>query len=473
MSCFFKQDVPMSTFEFKKYLPPLAISIASLALGMGLSPKEAFATRVVDRFYRMGDDDRENGVGGNRLNNKTPDAPFQRYESVDSAGLIGAPAHAQEVVNIRTSSTGQTSTVGVPTYVAVTDRPDFAVGQTGLAVQFVGTNREHLYTLNSLGTPSSSISSVAQGGTLDYSYLVDRGFQLWAKPTAIPAPQPASAGGGFDDAHIVMDTNNFGAILNVDGKFTMRYNSVDYTGVGAVANASLNAWHHLMVVRPNKQVGYGDTSIMYVNGIAVAAAKGDYQRDPPPPPPNPTNDPDSARLTIGANSEVSALSAQNVTKNYYSGVVDDLELFVLGLNGSSSGIGGTGNFGLFSFVADNAYAAKFKPTNPLDLAGHDNLVTLADVTAFAANWKYRKVINGVQVGDLETVAKGDFNYDGVVDIGDWERINFVNPALAATAMSLIQGVPEPSSLLLSSAAVAVSVGIRNRGDARRRRSAGV
>jgi hypothetical protein len=446
----------MST-EFRSRHVTLAwITPLCALLAAALTVSDARAGRVVDRLYRMGDDSREKAVVGNRLNNKTPDAPFQRYETIDGAGTLGG----QQIVNMRTSSTAQTASVGVPTYMSVTDRPDLSTGQSSIALQFVGTNREHLFTLNALGTPSESISSTAGGGTLDYSNLLDRGFQFWTKPTAVPAPQPASAGGGFADAHIVMDTNNHGAILNIDGKFTMRYSNTDYVGVGAMAQAVANQWYHVMVVRPSVPIGFGNTSVMYVNGVAVSAAVGDYQREPPPPPPNPDNDPDSARLTIGANSEVAAQSAENVTKNYFSGIVDDLEMFVMGLNGSTHGLGGTGDFGLFDFASDNAYAARFKPGNPLDLAGNDNQITIADVTAFAVNWQYRKVINGVQVGDLETVARGDFNYDGIVDLSDWERINDVNPAMAAAAMSLIQGAPEPSTLGLSTAVALAAAGAR-------------
>ena len=98
---------------------------------------------------------------------------------------------------------------------------------------------------------------------------------------------------------------------------------------------------------------------------------------------------------------------------------------------------------------DNQYAATFGPANPLDLANDDGLITFDDVAVFASNWLAGKEINGVTVGDLETVALGDFDYSGRVDIADWGMLNDANPQAAALAMRMIAfGVPEPASVVL-------------------------
>lgn len=109
------------------------------------------------------------------------------------------------------------------------------------------------------------------------------------------------------------------------------------------------------------------------------------------------------------------------------------------------------DFGEFSFPRDNKYAAFSAPQTQGDVNG-DNVINMADVDAFAANWRFEKRLNWTQnaapqslvVGDLSTRARGDFNYDGRVNLADWAILNSVNPALGAAAYALIAVVPEPS-----------------------------
>ena len=300
---------------------------------------------------------------------------------------------------------------------------------------------------------SSTESITTPPGIIDYKFITDRFFQLWVKPSD-------RTGFPVQDQHIVMDTNNHGVMINAAGKFAMRYsynlsspvpeaNTVDFEGV---TSPVAETWYHLMVGRP---FGPGRTgSVLYVNGIAEAAANGKYIGEDVP------NDEANEsiivhdRLVIGANT--SSSGGTDGLSNFFSGVVDDLEMSVMGLNNSA-------DFGEFKFERDNKYAAFFKPTTDGDING-DNDVDLTDATAFANNWLFENRVSGIIVGDLSSRDRGDFNYDGRVDLGDWNILNDASPLVAAAAMSLIQAVPEPSTMALLALAAygAVGRGLRRR-----------
>jgi hypothetical protein len=203
-----------------------------------------------------------------------------------------------------------------------------------------------------------------------------------------------------------------------------------------------------MVVRAFGDRGSG--SVLYVNGVAEAAAFGIYfGEDRPNDEMNPANQDDSP-LVIGSSTSEAPLAVG--AQKYFRGIVDDLTMFVMGFND-------TRDFGEFKFERDNQYAAFFAPTTPGDING-DHVINSTDVNLFASNWKYQKVLTWTQggnpqslvVGDLTTRAKGDFNFDGRVDLADWGILNAVNPAMAAAAKALIGVVPEPSSAALAALA---------------------
>jgi hypothetical protein len=314
-------------------------------------------------------------------------------------------------------------------------RPD---NGTGLAIRLNPTatsQGQHLRTgfEQALNFPERSPSSTfSPGGTIDYSFIDDRGFQLWV------LPQTAAR------ADIVMDTNQHGALINSNGRFSMRYVNTDYdTGV----TVTPNTWYHLMVVRP---FGSSRGSIMYVNGQAVARAAGVYAGED-----NPVIE-ETTPLVIGANT---GTGLQPGLQNRFQGLVDDLEMFVMGLNGAR-------DYGEFIFERDNKYAAFFKPTNAADLTG-DNLVNMSDVNVFVGNWLFQNTVGGLAIGDLSSRMKGDFNYDGFVNLTDWEILNdLAPPGVGAAALALINAIPEPSGLLLAALASAAALGSRR---SRRRR----
>lgn len=390
-----------------------------LALSLMVSVAAALPpVPVLDRNYRMGDEPVEGAVAGAPVGSANPSGLATR----DSQGLAGL----QQLIHL--------VPVGGPLYEAlptvsggpVPKRPD---NGTGLAIRLNPTatsQGQYLKTgfEQALNFPERSYSSTFQaGGTIDYSFIKDRGFQLWV------LPQTSAR------ADIVMDTNQHGALINSGGKFGMRYINTDYdTGVAVTPNT----WYHLQVIRP---FGPSRGSIMYVNGIAVARAAGTYAGED-----NPANE-ETTPLVVGANTSTSTAPFPPGigTQNRFQGLVDDLEMAVMGLNAAA-------DYGDFVFERDNKYAAFFKPSNPADLTG-DNLVNSADVSIFASHWLQQKVVSGLVIGDLSSRMNGDFNYDGSVNLADWDILNDASPAAGAEAWGLISGVPEPGSVCLAALAI--------------------
>ncbi|TWT76045.1 PEP-CTERM motif protein [Posidoniimonas polymericola] len=482
--------------------PSIAV-VVLVAAAVGGGADHAFAQAdgpapFVDRDYGFGDVD-PGATVGQVMSNTDSNGNVVTY---DNAGQTGANQLIDLVAKGRFNF--------YPKYVDTTDRPD-GQGGIGIALNQQTFERQYLRTgfSEALNNPEQSPSSVATltsleygPGTLNYFRVSDRGFQLWTKPTDVAA----------GEQHIVMDTQQHGVLINSDGKFAMRYASefdIEITidpgldGVEGTEDDELitgepmitpadyetdispvdNQWYHLAVVRPR---GPGNGSILYVNGVAEAVGFGAYaietvvnigEGD------NFTNIAavDQSPLYIGARTDADSLdrnlnSSTPDDDRYYHGVVDDLEMFVMGLNDNDN-IGGGGDnvlndWGEWYLPRDNQYAQAFAPAVDGDLNG-DNLVTLADANLFASNWLAEKTISSVdpfdgfvtsrRIGDLETRALGDFNYDGLVDLNDWAVLNNANPAAGVAAMRLITGaVPEPNSSLLV-LAIAGCCGSRCRG----------
>ncbi len=72
-----------------------------------------------------------------------------------------------------------------------------------------------------------------------------------------------------------------------------------------------------------------------------------------------------------------------------------------------------------------------------------------DITAFAAAWGEENLVDGVVVGGYESrISMPDFNYDGVVDFGDWFVMREVHPTAGSVNLASLLTVPEPSAALL-------------------------
>lgn len=357
--------------------------LASL-LGSTLMTTTALANVTNDRLYRLGD-----AGGEGAANNGAVTTTF------DSAGL---PSMGQLI---------DLTAVNSPTYRTITGRPD---GGTGLGIEFNAAQSEYLHGPN-LGDPSVSASSLAGGGTLDYTDIVNRGFQFWVKPSSTALQS------------LVMDTNQHGVRINGSGRFSMRYAGADYD---STLQATAGTWYHVMVARP---IGAAGGSRLYVNGVAVAAAAGGYADD-------------SSDLAVGSNTGGEAGNFTGGTAEFFSGIIDDLEMFVVGSNTAA-------NYGTFNFFTDNKFA-DFTLTSVVgDIAGNDGVINQSDKNAFIAGWLDRRVVNNVQVGDLTSYAQGDLNFDGITDIADLARFQQALTGAGVAAITPAElaagGVPEPAS----------------------------
>ena len=363
----------------------------------------ALATVTVDRDYRLGDDGAEGAVNGGAVST-----------TFDSAGNPGVG----ELVDL--------TAVNTPTYVAISGRPD---GVGGRGIQFAAAQQEYLHGFN-LGTPSDSFSAASHttltGGTLNYAGLVNRGFQFWVQPSSTAVQS------------IVMDTNQHGVRINSNGKFSMRYANLDFESTVSVVPGT---WYHVEVVRP---LGAANGSRMYINGNAVAAAPGGYNND-------------WADLVVGANtagddggthaSIPSPVGFTGGTSEFFSGTVDDLKMFVIG-----SSTGTVVNYGTFNLKTDNQFIAS-TITGLKGVAGDVNnngVLDAPDKTAFIAGWLDKRIVNGIQLGDLTSYGQGDLNLDGITDIQD---LLVMQTALSGSGIGTITaadlgGVPEPATISL-------------------------
>jgi hypothetical protein len=416
-----------------------AFVIAALALVWTAAPANA---RRPDRWYRMGDDAAENASAGPvGANSATGD-------TYDSVGQVGN----QNLQDL--------TPVGGPVYVNIAgSRPVPAANGNNWAIQFDGSD-DYLFGAN-LNIPSETDSSVI--GVEDYTGLTDRGYQLWAKPTALPATGAAYV---LDDA----DQHEFR--VTSTGFWSPETRDDIQVTTTAVA---LSAWTHLAQVRSG---GVAGGSKAWVNGRAVASQTGDY----------PTS---LADLIIGANAEGDGVGGTlaPAAGTFFAGLVDEIDMFVLG-----------GSFGAFNYTSDNGYFTDvFLPsqnafysyidaTGPLGSAdGHNDKVWVAgdinfdgvknqaDVTAFVAGWRSTNATTiigaGPKFGDYVTLGKGDLDLDGDTDIDDWMRLRSVFAGAAGismpTAAQLGLAVPEPSAVTF---ALLASLGMTFR--ARRGASAG-
>jgi hypothetical protein len=382
----------------------IALAIAARAVG-GVT---------IDRNYLLGDADNANGTpaAGVLVGSTTANG-----ESFDSQGTPGT-------VTIITLAPN-----GAPVYADVTGRPQL-VGP-GLGVVFDGA--DDFLTGFRLGQPATSVSSIASTqshpldpsttivGTLDYTNISDLGFQFWVKPS--------SAGSGLDQS-VVLDTNQHGVRITNSGNWSLRYGGADFDSTEVVA---FDAWHHLMVVRP---YGAAGGARMYVDGNAVAFAPGNYDTT------------DANYLTLGAST---GNLADGVGGNepggseFFAGIIDDLEMFVLGLSPSTQ-------YGAFVLQEDNAFIAGQISGKPLGDVNLDNSVDESDIVRFLEHWQEVKRINGMVLGDLQTRMNGDLNFDGVIDIFD---ANMLHKGLLAAGFAggldfsrLAIDVPEPSAATL-------------------------
>ena len=393
----------------------------------------AFA-RYPDRWYRMGDDPAPGPAAG-------PVENFGTGNTYDSAGSSSiqyqdlTPHNSPEYVDISAA------------------RPVPAATSDIWAIQFNGVD-QYLNGKN-VNIPSESVASTSGGE--NYAGISDRGYQVWVKPTALPAA-------GFSSRVIDDGEQHEFKILSTGFWAPETRND----SVTSTAPVTLNAWTHIAQVRPN---GVNGGSLAYVNGRAVVSQTGDYQSS-------------MVDLIVGANAAGDGLGGTITPPeagSYFQGLIDDIDMYVLG-----------GSYGAYSYTQDNGYFTDvFLPsksatysyvdfTGPRGVAdGHNDKVWVpgdinfdgvrnqADITAFIAGWRSSNATtvlgNGPKFGDYVTLGKGDLDLDGDTDIDDWVRLRAFFAGSGASLPSLSDlGVPEPGSAALALAAV-IAIVLKRRG----------
>jgi hypothetical protein len=167
---------------------------------------------------------------------------------------------------------------------------------------------------------------------------------------------------------------------------------------------------------------------LYIDGVARAARAGNY--------PSLRSD-----LVVGANTGGDETTFTGGTAEFFSGVIDDLKMFVFGVSDAPASI----NYGSFALDPDNDFAAFTLSGVPGDVNNVGGF-TSADVTAFIAGWRNENRVNGFLIGDVASHAKGDLNLDGITDIRDLAIIQSLLPAAGLPSIDAAQlGVPEPAS----------------------------
>jgi hypothetical protein len=399
--------VSISACMSQRFVLALAVVLAGVAV--------ASATAKVDRLYSFGDDPLEgNPAIGSPIGNASTIGSRVGW-TLDSVGPETAGG-----VNFSDLQAN-----GSPVYASAAGRPGAAPGSR--AASFDGSDD---YLQSEIGSgfnlpalsPSSTMSPELTKGTIDWTSIVNRGFQTWIRPNM--------AGMGTLQ-HVVHDMDEHGFRISAGGNWEMRYNSITFNSGIPV---EFDEWHHVMLVIPHGTGGAAiadntDGAVLYVNGNAVGAIGGGYDLD------------ENTELVVGA-------SLGTSKTNFYNGLIDDLELFAWGR--TALGV----NHGRFNLGQDNAFVKSAITTVAGDV-NRDGMLSQADVDALVAGWRIEKVINNVRVGDLTTFASGDLNFDGITDLRDAYLMIQALPGAgsgsginASVLFGLAGGVPEPSSLLL-------------------------
>lgn len=381
-----------------------------------------------DRLYLMGDTPlvgpSEGASNGATVGSGNTFGDFGTGATLDSVGLTGSgqlpPLTPQ----------GNTR----PVYTTISGRPD---GGSGLGIQFNGVQQQFLNGRN-LNLPANSFSALGGNveGLINYNGISNRGLQFWVQPGA----------GASGAQSVVLDSNQHGVRITDGGKFSLRYADADYD---TDVDATPGSWYHVMVVRP---LGPDNGGRMYVNGNYVVGGPGGY---------NGTGD--SSDLVVGANtggtdgfaidnSSYTSSEFTGGTSEFFTGIVDDLSLFVIGDNSGDAGPPAGQDWGDFDFATDNAYAA-FTLSGVAGDVDNNGVFQQADVDDFISGWQSDSSSNGVRAGGLNTLADGDLNFDGITDIFD---LNIMQAALRDNGLSPITAaqltgntnVPEPSTVAI-------------------------
>lgn len=423
-------------------LRPVSFSLAQLAAAM-LIASTSFAYQN-DRDYTLGDDGDENASAGNNLTGTT----------FDSAGTLGA-GDLQDL-----------TVTGTPTYVNVNTRPGAGGGDLG--AEFDGSN-DYLSTIISMNAPTQMYNNTTYFPgpppavfPHNYAGIFSHGMQLWAQPDA-------PTGNGSIQT-LIEDSNQHGFHITSDGNWGYRFRASRFdSGIPVSSTLDSNGWAHVFEMSGANVAGAGNAiegnsafgGAVLVNGVAVIARGTFY-------------DPSTTSLSIGAG--CIGGDCANGAENHYDGVLDDVRIFFWGDNsddlGDDDAVGGANtatnmlnadgqNWGPLDLNVDNDWIA-LELDRLATLAGvgsipetdlnFDGATDLADETIFRANWLDSNTVadgagNQVRVGDWNSRQKGDFNYDGLVDLSDAFVLHEALAPLGGLNFAAL-GVPEPSTCVI-------------------------
>lgn len=417
----------------------LALALAALLATLSALSTGSQAAVTNDRDYQLGDDSAESAIAGNTVGSNVGGVTF------DSAGQVGTGNLQDLAVN------------GNPTYVSVSDRPGASGGDLGAAFDGAG---DSLITTISMNDPSDMWDSDAffpSGSEFPQNYetITAHGMQLWAKPDLGALGQGARQG-------LIFDTFEHGILITPNDTWGLWYDPDDGglgtnpeidSGVTVASTTDDNGWVHLMQIAGAEEPvegGSDDDGALLVNGVAVAAKAGAY-------------DDDASELVVGASLDQDNLGQ---VKDHYTGVLDDVRLFLWGDNSEQDNNDGRvgQNWGTLNLAEDNDWIAQqlqtLGVTDPADVNLDGNVsgdgtgpAATDDVTKFVEGWQSTRVVNDVQVGDWISRQAGDLNYDGIVDIDDAFalRTGLINSGGGSFDLSLVLGtsVPEPEAWLLA------------------------
>jgi len=402
---------------------PLISLMGTLA---GLIACSTLLAATNDRVYSLGDhtappNPSENASDGSAVGSGNG------FGTLDSEGLNGM----DQLPPLSPSGSP------LPVYRTITGRPD---GGGGLGIEFNGNQSQYLHG-RSLNLPSDSLSALGGDfpGTINYTGINNRGFQLWVRPGA----------GASGAQSLVMDSNQHGVRITAGGNFSMSYAGNDFeTSVAATPNT----WFHVMVVRPEGAAG---GSRMYIDGVAVAAGPGGY------------NGADEADLVLGSNTaggdgfdEGGLPGGEGFTGGtgeFYTGILDDLTMFVIGESDEvaddpetpENEFAASVDFGGFDFETDNAFAA-FTLSGVAGDLDNSGVFDASDRADFISGWRNDNIINTIRIPDLNSFAAGDLNFDGLTNIFDLAIMQDIlsSNGFARITSADLTGVPEPGSFAM-------------------------
>lgn len=402
------------------------LAMAAVAMAWALSGP-ASAAYTLDREYHFGDDAFEHASANADVGCCSD---FGQVTN-DSMGPSGS------YIDLASHFNADNGDTGLPTYIDVSMtganlaqvRPGAPSGNLGILFDGVGdylSGRRFNYPSNAPGTKNFILDGNPVVGPNNYDGVITRGFQLWVYPN--------SAGNGTSE-HIVNDTRQHGVRINADGEWQLRYNN---NTVDSNVAVNFDQWSHVMVAMP---ATLPNREVLYVDGVAIAARQSNYT----------TSDAENVyALVVGADTGNTDPTVGD--SDWFNGVLDELDMFVWGSTYDLASNTFT-DLGQFDYATDNEFAAGVLTGLAGDV-NQDNSLTQADIDDFVSGFSTENRVNGVLVGDLNTIRDGDLNFDGITDLLDLGLLrDAISSSGSGSGLNLTAlnglGVPEPSALALT------------------------